>query len=239
MPVDPQYFPEAALLVAAMFSGVASVRFLVAGRRASALKAVGGGVACLLLTIVLAKTTHPSSSTPALLPAAKSSTQTSQGAMMLVLGGVPVRAASSERYLLSVEGKRFLELELHRAELRVSCTVEAEGGEAAKIVRNTVPVRSGTLDVRKDPHSLVVLAGGKDVLWVRYADPSRIEIAGDFFERTKTEETRRSVHLISFRKGIEWAGGRIAEGAALDLRDQGPGRIDFGAAGEVRVASGE
>jgi hypothetical protein len=190
--------------------------------------------------IVLAKTTHPGSDTPALVPAAKSSTsQTSHGVMTLALGGVLVRVAPAERYLLSVEGKRFLELELHRSELRVTCTVEGEGGAAAKIVRNTVPLRNGILDVRKDPHTLLVLAGGKNVLRVRYVAPSTIEIAGDFFERTMMDETRRSIHLISFRKGIEWAGGRIAEGAALDLSDQGPGRIDFGAAGEVRVASGE
>lgn len=235
VPVDPQFLPEVMLLIAAVFSGVAAVRFLVLGHRANALKAAAGAAGCIVFAFVLVKTMHPSPETLGLVPAARSDTAAPAATTTLVLGGVRVRVASAEQYVLSVEGAPFLTLDLQRSKLRVTCTVQSEQGAAAKIVQNSVPVRAGFLDTRRDPHTLLVLAGGKNVLRVRYATPARVEIEGDFFERKREEDTQVSIHMISFRKGIEWAGGRIAEGTTVDLTAQGPGRIDFGSGGGIRV----
>lgn len=239
VPVDPQFLPETALLIAAIISGVGAIRFLVLGHRANALKAAAGALGCIVLTFLVAKTMHPPAGTLALVPAAKSDTVpfTATGATSLVMGGVLVRVAPSEQYILSVEGEPFLTLDLKRSKLHVTCTVQSEQGGAAKIVQNSVPVRAGFLDTRRDPHTLLVQAGGRKVLWVRYAATSRVEIEGDFFERKREEDTQVSIHLISFRKGIEWAGGRIGEGATVDLTAQGPGRLDFGPGGEIRITS--
>lgn len=238
VPVDPQFAPETALVIAAVFSGVAAVRFLVLRERANALKAAAGALGCIGLAFVLAKTMHPPTGPQALVPAAKSETAAPAAARatILVLGGVLVRVAPAEKYVLSVEGEPFLTLDLQRSKLRVTCTVQSEQGAAAKIVQNSVPVRAGFLDTRRDPHTLLVQSGGKNVLWVRYATPARVLIEGDFFERKREEDTQVSIHLISFRKGIEWAGGRIAEGTTVNLAAQGTGRIDFGSSGGIRVA---
>jgi hypothetical protein len=239
VPIDPQFLPETALLVAAVFSGVAAIRFLIGGNRSHALKAAAGAVGCIALAFVLTKTMHPESGTLALIPAAKSDTATPKAtrATTLLLGGVLVRVAPADQYVLSVGGAPFLTLDLHRSRLRVTCTVQSEQGDAAKIVQNSVPVRAGYLDTRRDAHTLLVQAGGKNVLRVRYATPWRVEIEGDFFERKREDDTQVSIHLISFQKGIEWVGGRIAEGTTVDLSGQRPGRIDFTSTGEVRVAS--
>ncbi|HYJ32449.1 MAG TPA: hypothetical protein VE326_04455 [Candidatus Binatia bacterium] len=237
MPIDPQFLPETALLIAAVFSGVAAIRFLLVGRRADALKAAAGALGCIALAFVLAKTMHRESETLALTPAVKSSAEAPTGkpATALVLGGVLVRVASAEQYVLSVEGAPFLTLDLERSKLRVTCTVQSEQGDAAKIVQNGVPARAGYLDTRRDAHTLLVQAGGKNVLRVFYASPTRVEIEGDFYERKRDEDTQVSIHRITFRKGIEWPGGRIAEGTTVDLTSQGAGRIDFGSDGAVRV----
>ncbi|HTL99821.1 MAG TPA: hypothetical protein VL503_01710 [Candidatus Omnitrophota bacterium] len=116
----------------------------------------------------------------------------------------------------------------------MTCTVQSEQGDAAKIVQNSVPVRAGYLDTRRDAHTLLVQAGGKSVLRVFYASPTRVEIEGDFYERKRDEDTQVSIR-ITFRKGIEWTGGRVAEGTTVDLTAQGLGRIDFGSAGDVRI----
>jgi hypothetical protein len=238
VPIDPQFLPETALLVAALFSGVAAIRFLIGGNRSHALKAAAGAVGCVALAFLLAKTMHRESGTLALVPAAKNSREAPNAnpATTLVLGGVLVRVAPAEQYVLSVEGAPFLTLDLHRSRLRVTCTVQSEEGEAAKIVQNGVPARAGYLDTRRDAHTLLVQAGGKNVLRVFYASPSRVEVEGDFYERKRDEDTQISIHRITFRKGIEWPGGRIAEGTTVDLTSQGAGPIDFRSDGAVRVA---
>jgi len=241
VPIDPQFLPEIALLVAAVFSGVAAIRFLIGGNRSHALKAGAGAVGCIALAFVLARTMHPESGTLALIPAAKSDTSAPKAkrATTLVLGGVLVRVAPADQYVLSVGGEPFLTLDLHRSRLRVTCTVQSEQGDAAKIVQNSVPVRAGYLDTRRDAHTLLVQAGAKNVLRVFYASPTRVEIEGDFYERKRDEDTQVSIHQISFRKGIEWAGGRIAEGTTVDLAAQGLGRIDFGSTGDVHILQGK
>ncbi|HEU4764236.1 MAG TPA: hypothetical protein VFT93_01140, partial [Candidatus Eisenbacteria bacterium] len=62
------------LLIAAVFSGVAAVRFLVLGHRANALKAAAGAAGCIVFAFVLVKTMHPSPETLGLVPAARSDT---------------------------------------------------------------------------------------------------------------------------------------------------------------------
>jgi hypothetical protein len=65
---------------------------------------------------------------------------------------------------------------------------------------------------------------------VRYSEPRRIEVTGQFFDRHAAESA-----LISFEKGISWTGGRVPPGTVVDLRNQGKGMIDFDPSGTVRM----
>lgn len=228
MPMDPQYLPEAGLLLAGIFAWAVAIRFLITRQWRSAWKAALAGLGCFILAFVLVKTVHNPPEPPVLLPAAENS-------MSLVFGGVVLRVTPSSRYVLSVDNRRFLELQLRRSRLRVTSSVGSGIGTATKIVQNAFPVRTGDIHPGRDAHTLFVRADGKPLLRVHYAEPLRIEVTGDFYDRRKVGAVLASVHLISFQKGIEWAGGRIPEGTALDLRKAGTGRIDFGPSGSIRV----
>jgi len=229
MPMNPEYLPEAGLLLAGIFAWVVALRFLFTRRLSNALRAGAAGLGCFILAFVLVKTVHNSPGPPpVLLPA-------SENSMSLVLGGVVLRVAPSNQYVLSVDNRRFLELELRRSQLRVTSLVGSGIGTATKVVQNAFPVRTGDVHPSRDAHTLFVEAEGKHVLRVHYAEPLRIEIAGDFYDRKTIGAVLTSVHLISFQKGIEWTGGRIQEGTTLDIRKAGTGRIDFGPSGSIRV----
>ena len=229
MPMSPEYLLEALLLLAGTFVWVIALRFLFTRQSSKALKAAAVGLACFVIAFVLVKTVHnPPKTAPVLRPA-------SENSMSLVLGGVVLRVAPSSRYVLSVDNRKFLELESRRSQLRVSSTVGSGLGTATKIVQNAFPVRTGDVHPGRDAHTLFVQAEGKSVFRVHYSEPLRIEVTGDFFDRRKSGSVLSSIHLISFQKGIEWTGGRIPEGTTLDLRKAGAGRIDFGPSGSIRV----
>jgi hypothetical protein len=228
MPMNPEYLGEAALLLLGIFLFVVACRLLFTRQPRKSLVAVGVSLACFSLAFVLAKTAHKPPKPPFLLPAAKNS-------MSLVLGGVVVRVATADHYVLSVDNRQFLELALDRSRLRVSCSVGSGLDAATSVVQNTFPVRTGNVLPSRSTHTIRVQLSGKDVLKVHYAEPLRIEVTGEFFERTREEESITSVHLISLEKGIEWPGGRIPSGTTIDLSSHGAGRIDFGPANAVRV----
>ena len=229
MPMSPEYLTEGGLILAGIFACAVALRFLFTRQLARALRTGAVGLASFVIAFVLVKTAHnPPENPPVLRPA-------SENSMSLVLGGVVLRVAPSSRYVLSVDNKRFLELELRGYQLRVSSSVGSGLGTATKIVQNAFPVRTGDIRPGRDAHTLFVQADGKSVLRVHYAEPLRIEVTGEFFDRRKSGSVLSSIHLISLQEGIEWTGGRIPEGTILDLRKAGVGRIDFGPSGSIRV----
>lgn len=229
MPMSPEYLTEAGLILAGIFACAVALRSLLARQLSRALRLAAVGLASFVIAFVLVKTAHnPPNEPPVLRPA-------SENSMSLVLGGVVLRVAPCSRYVLSVDNKKFLDLELRRYQLRVSSSVGSGLGTATKIVQNAFPVRTGDIRPSRDPNTLFVQADGKSVLRVHYAEPLRIEVTGEFFDRRTTGSVLTSIQLISLQKGIEWAGGRIPEGATLDLREAGSGRIDFTPSGSVRV----
>lgn len=225
VPMDPQFLPEAGLLLAAVFAGAIALYLLFTRQVSRAMRAGAVSLACIVLAFVLARTLHKPSGPPGLLPGTANS-------MWLVLGDVVLRVAPSDRYVFSVNDKPFLDLDLQRSELRVSCVVGSQN-EAALIIRqNTFPFsrRPGVRPSKPDDHTLVVQDAGKDVFRIQFSEPRRIEVTGQLFERRSAEPV-----LISFEEGIHWSGGVIPPGATIDLRDQGKGRIDFGRSGSIRV----
>ncbi len=234
MPMNPEFLPEAGLLFVGILLAVVAIRFLFTRQLRKSLVAATASLVCFSLVFVLARTAHKPPKPAALTPAAKNSI-VAKNSMALVLGGVLLRVSPSDQYVLSVDNRQFLELDLDRSGLRVSCSVGTGIEAATSIVQNTFPVRAGNVLPGRDAHTLFVQVDGKDVLRVHYAEPLRVEITGEFFERTKVEDTLKSVRLISLQKGVEWAGGRIPAGTTLNLVNHGPGRIDFGPADSVRI----
>ena len=227
VPMDPQFLPEAGLLLAAVFAGAIALYLLFTLQVSRAMRAGAVSLACIVLAFVLARTLHKPSRPPGLLPGTANS-------MSLVLGNVVLRVAPSDRYVFSVNDKHFLDLDLQRSELRVSCVVGSQSEAALNILQNTFPFsrRPGVRPSKPDDHTLVVQDAGKDVFRIRFSEPRRIEVTGQLFERRSAEPA-----LISFEEGIYWSGGGIPPGTVIDLRGQGRGRIDFGSSGSIRVLS--
>lgn len=224
VPMNPEYLPELGLLIAGGFAAGVAIHSLATRRFRRSLLAAAAGLACLALTFVSAKTLHRPPGPPVLRPATESS-------MSLVLGDVTLRVAPAKQYLLSVDDRQFLQLDLRRSGLAVSCVAGAHGRAATGIDRNTFPYKWA--DVRPsspDAHTLLVRDDGEEIFRARYAEPRRIEVAGQFFQRHSAEKV-----LISFQDGIAWEGGRVPPGAVIDLTSQGRGRIDFGRSGVIRV----
>ena len=224
VPMDPQYLPEAGLLFGGLVAAVTLVHFLRTRQMHQAIRSGLIVAGCVGAAAAMALTLHKAPGPPPLVPAMESS-------MSLVLGDVVLRVAPSERYVLSADGREFLVLDVRRSGLKVSGVVGAHDRVATGIRENTFPF-SRPADVRpaRDAHSLVVQEGGKDIVRVAYAEPRRIEVTGQFFGRRSDEAA-----LISLENGISWRGGTIARGTTIDLRGQGPGRIDFGPSGAIRV----
>ena len=224
VPMDPQYLPEGALLLAGLFLGAIGLHRLFTRQLGSAMKAGAASAASVTLAFVLANNGHNPPRPPGLQPAATSS-------MALVLGDVVLRVAPSSRYVFSVNDKQFLELDLGRSGLTVSGVVGARDKAAASIERNTFPVRrTGIRPSKPDSHTLLVQEDGEDIFRVQYSEPRMIEVTGEFFERRSAEPA-----LISFQDGIHWSGGGVRQGTVIDLRSQSGGRIDFAPSGQIRV----
>lgn len=225
VPMNPEYLPELALVIGALFTGGAAIHFALARQSGHAIRAGVASIGCVALTILLAKTMHGAHETGGLKPA------TTENSVALVLGDVILRVARSDRYTLSVEGRPFLEIDLRQSKLACSAVVGVRDHAKTAISRNTLPSRWADVGLRNpDDNTLLVQEGGESIFRLHYSDPSRIEVTGQFFEMTQPTPA-----LISCQKGITWHGGAIQPGEVIDLRSQGKGSIDFGRSGEIRV----
>jgi|GEM_PF-2809049 len=255
MSMNPEWLPVLALLIGGIFAGIAAVRLWLTGQHPRAL--LLSGIAVALLGLVFTLGTLPSKrlgivdeGTP-LTPAAmalpstvgadgeeRDSTSTS-----LLLGGVTLRVAREDRYVLSVDGMRFLQLDLDPSGLWITGEVlDPENHPAARIRRNRVAsglargVRVGgsdhvlllstnRMDYQSRPHTEPSILAR-----VRYQTPRRIEVMGNFLPEGAKEPV-----TIGPGGGIRWSGGGFPSGGTIDLRPQGKGRIDFERSGLVQV----
>jgi len=225
VPMNPEFLPEFALLIAGVIAGAFGLHLLFTKQPSRAMRAGAVGLACIALAFVSGIYGHKPPGPHALLPAAKSS-------MSLVLGDVVLRVTPSDRYVLSVDDKQYLDLDLRRAGLKVTCVVGAHDSAAAAIHQNSFPFRrsEGIRPAKPDDHTLLVQEEDKDIFRIHYSEPRRIEVTGQFFEQRSADST-----LISLAKGIRWSGGSVPPGTVIDLRSQGKGRIDFGRSGLIRI----
>jgi len=69
VPMDPAYFPEAALIVAGVFTAGAAIHFLIAHDRQKALRSAAASLACFALVVALALTFHARPKPPEPKPA--------------------------------------------------------------------------------------------------------------------------------------------------------------------------
>jgi hypothetical protein len=148
--------------------------------------------------------------------------------MSLRLGAVTLKLAPSDRYILSVDGKRFLELETSRKGLLVSCEVQGAHRDAS-IRRNSL--RFPTTPVPcPDAHTIALGDPGAETFRVRYADRRNIEVMGTFYPNGRDDTV-----VIRRGGGIHWTGGGASPGTMIDLRYFGKGTIDFERSGLIRV----
>jgi hypothetical protein len=123
--MNPEWFPEMALLIAGLFAGGAALRSLFTRQRGGAVRWGAASLALVALALVLAssETLHPyirrsreAHKPVVLLPVTlrDAEDQDSEGtpSTSLLLGNVLVRVAPSNRYVLAVDGKRFLTLDV-------------------------------------------------------------------------------------------------------------------------------
>ena len=256
VPMNPEFFPEAALILAGLISLVVAIRLLFARQHLRALGVGAIGVACLTLALwmgtsewihainkygrgAIASWWKPGAMVPASTPAASAE----DPFMSLVLGDVLLRVLPADRYVFSVEGEPFLTLDSLRSGLRVSCDVAALDGSRIRIEDNWLMSSEGR-DTRlsgSDASTLSFQQEGKNVLRVHYTEPRRIEIAGRFRPLFHRGLARNVAHgtpepaEVTFDDGIRWEGGGITPGTSIDLRPQGKGRIDFAKSGLIQI----
>lgn len=224
VPMDPQYLPDAGLVLAGVFTGAIALYRLFRRQLGAAGRAGAISLVCFALAFVLVANCHKPAQSPPIVPGADNS-------VSLVLGDAVLLVAPSDRYVLSVNGRQFLDLDLRQSGLEVSCVVGAGVTATTGVDRNRISFsRSGIRPSKPDSHTFLVQGEGEDLLRVHFAGPRRIEIGGQFFEGRSAEPA-----LISFRNGISWSDGNVPPRTVIDLRSQGAGRIDFGRSGLVHV----
>lgn len=242
--MSPEWLPVMVLLLGGVFAGSVALNFLFTGRPSQAVRAGVAGLACFLLAFLLVRihgfhsrhglyashgaSTHRPPKPLVLRPAARDST----GVMMLLLGGVLLRVAPSNRYELSVDRERFLTLDSLGTGLIVDCRVGAKDEASTEISRSLFPFyAAGVQPGRPDSSTLLVREKGKDIFRVHYANLRRIEVTGRFF----AGETDGPA-VISFERGIRWRGGGVPPGATIDLTRGGKGSIDFQRSGLIQIS---
>jgi len=224
VPMNPEYLPEAGLLLAGVFTGAIALYCLFTRQLRKAMQRGGISLACVAAAVLMVGNFHKPPGKPTLLPA-------SERSVALVLGDAVLYLTPSDRYVLSVSDKQFLDLDMRRSGLAVSCVVGTKNKATTGIGRNTISFNQlGIRPSKPDTHTLLVQEEGSDLLRVRFSGPERIEVTGDFFERRSAEPA-----LITFRDGISWSDGHVPPRTVIDLRSQGAGRIDFGGSGRVQV----
>ena len=219
MPMSPEYLPEGALLLAALFAGAYSVHLLFARQVSRAIRTSAASIGCIVLAFVLVKTLHNPPKAFVLVPAAKHSIES----MSLVLGDVVLQVAPSDEFEFAVDGRKFLELDLRRSRLSVSGVVGTRNRATTSIKQNTFPFSEpGFRPARPDAHTLVVQEDGRNIFRIHYSERRRLEVSGQFFEKRSDEGA-----VISLLDGIHWKGGDVPAGTFIDLSGQGKGRISF------------
>lgn len=244
--MSPEWLPVMVLLLGGVFAAVVALNLLFTRRPGAALRAGAACLACLVLAFVLVRghvfhspyltdSRHEASSRPRpkpfVLRPATTDTTGAAPSMSLVLGGVLLRVAPSNRYVLSVDGEQFLVLDSLKTGLIVDCLVGTEEKASTSISRSLFPsYPAGAHPGRTNSSTLRVRQEGKDMFRVHYATPRKIEVTGHFFGERDSGSA-----LISFGKGIRWKGGGIPPGTTLDLTRLGKGRIDFQRSGLIQI----
>jgi len=255
VPLNPEFLPEAALILAGLIALVLAVRLLFARQPLRALGVGAISVACMALALWMGRSgwvhamnkygygaTAAWSKPVGLIPESTPGHKAEPPFMALVLGNVLLRVAPADRYVLSVGDEPFLTLDSLRTGLRVSCDLAGVDGSRVRVEDNLV-ISSEGRDVRQGriPSTFLLQQQSEDVLRVHFAEPRRIEIAGrfrPFFERGSARNVARGrpePARVSFEGGIRWEGGGVAPGATIDLTPQGKGRIDFAKSGMIQI----
>ncbi|MGH7681617.1 MAG: hypothetical protein ACRENN_06475 [Candidatus Eiseniibacteriota bacterium] len=251
MPIDPSYLSELFMLIAALVVGTVALNRLFTRRWLRALQLGAISAALVAVAIFMGTETQwpsrrASQTDPGrlLVPMVQADTLPQEpGApprMSLLLGGVQVETVLSDKYVLSANGEEFLTIDSLPSGIRVTCDVAGPSDPpydtprlAAQLRGNVFTfVGGGVITSKPDPCTLLVRVKDTDALRVRYIDPRRIDVEGQFY-LSEGKEPRLAV----FEDGIRWSGGDIARGSGgVDLRPQGKGRIEFTPPGAIQVA---
>ena len=253
VPMNPEYLPEAALLLGGLIALVLAIRLLFVRQPLRALGVGAIAVACMALGLWMGRSgwvhamnrygysdTETWPKPVALVP--ESTPGAEPPFMSLVLGKVTLRVAPADRYVLSVGDEPFLTLDSLRTGLRVTCDLAGVDGSRIRVEDNVI-LNSEGREVRQGRTASAVLLQqeSEDVFRVHFAEPRRIEIAGrfrPFYERGNARNVARGTPepaRVSFEGGIRWEGGGVAPGATIDLTPQGKGRIDFAKSGLIQI----
>ncbi len=228
--MNPEWLPVLGLLLGGILALVLAIRALVTGEIRKGLGLGVAAVSMISVAFFIGKENSLSgrANAPPLTPAPgvhvnafPDDEDADSTAVQLVLGKVTLILAPAERYVLTLDGRRFLLLETARQRLFVTCDVASRDQLSARVRRN---------NWTPDPHTLVVREDTTEVFRVRYADSRRFEIRGAFFPKESKE-----TFLISSKGGIHWKGGGAAPGTTMDLRRFGAGTIEFEKSGLVRM----
>jgi hypothetical protein len=234
MPMNPEWLPVMAILFGGMFVCGAALQSFLARKPRRGFALGGAALALIALGLLLgrhgpgAATARPRPLTPASLATARAGNDDADStSMSLHLGDMTLLVSRSNRYVMSLDGRRFLELKVDRKGLWVTCDVGTRAGGHVRRNRLRYPTEGIP---RPDAHTLVLGVQDAEPLRIRYEDPRTIEITGTFFARDRDDP-------VIFRRGggVHWTGGGAAAGSTLDLRHFGRGRIDFGRSGLVRI----
>lgn len=240
MPMNPEWLPVLAILLMGIGAGFLALRSSFQLRLKRALGFGALSVAMIALALFLGRPTSVQGRVIPLTPGRASASQSEEdpdsASTSLVLGGVVLRVADSNRYDLSIDGRKFLALERSRKGLLVSCDPGSPMDRFVVHVRKNrfvYPSWPSGHQNRPDEQTFAVQnQAGQDVFRVRYADPHRIEIMGVFYTSSDQDTME-----IRDGGGIHWPGGGAPRGMMVDLRHFGRGRIDFERTGRIRVRS--
>jgi hypothetical protein len=254
--MDPEFLPEFFLLIAGLFLGVFAIHLLAGRQWGRAVRIGAASIVSISLAFLLGNSDclrwkyskpwylHYSEERAALAPGDDSVyDEKSSGArpsMSLLLGGVLVRVAASDQYVLAIEDEAFLTMDLIPPGLLVTCAVAGSSNFPTRVPEVAASIRGSSVmfrgpdvrAIRPDRHTMIVQEHGKDVLRVRYAGPRTIEVSGQLYLSNNSPE------VVSLAEGISWRGVGVPSGATIDLRPQGKGTIRFKRSGLIEVVPG-
>jgi len=238
MPMNPEWLPVLGLLLAGIFAAFLTVRALRSRRGQDAVMFGVGSLGAIALALAIGRPEFPPDKVWPLTPGPASDEanveEPDTTSTSLVLGAVTLRVPAAKRYDLALDGERFLRLETTRKGLVFTCDAGSDSGRIFVHIRENrfvYPTRHLGHRNRPDDHTFAVQKGDStDIFRVRYANPRRIEIMGEFYPRGPAA-------AVTFRDrgGILWPGGGAPPHTTVDLRHFGKGTIVFEKSGLVRV----